>query len=46
MCLCEEADTGQEELQPDDLPDFPPPPKMHIFEDLCARAQFFGDVRC
>lgn len=43
MCLCEEVDTGQEELQPDDLPDFFLP-KVHIF--LCARAQFFGDVRC
>lgn len=31
MCLCEEADTGQEELQPDDLPDFFSPPKVHIF---------------
>lgn len=45
MCLCEEADTGQEELQPDDLPDFSPL-KCIFFEDLCARAQFFGDVRC
>lgn len=46
MCLCEEADTGQEELQPDDLPDFFFSLKCIFFEDLCVRAQFFGDFRC
>lgn len=38
MCLCEEADTGQEELQPDDLPDFFSPLKC-IFLRICVRAR-------
>lgn len=38
MCLCEEADMGQEELQPDDLPDFSPPLKC-LFLRICVRVR-------